>query len=55
MLFRSADDWERVRDECQEHMERSVLTILRELGCQFDVPLVVDSNVGTAWGLSDVL
>lgn len=50
-----ADDWERVRDECQEHMERSVLTVLRELGCQFDVPLVVDSNVGTAWGLSDVL
>ena len=48
------DDWEAVTARCKEVMETDVPLVLENLGCQFDVPLIADADVGSRWGLTDV-
>lgn len=47
------DRWERVAKECLDRMV-DLRPVLRRMDCDFDVPLVVEVNAGSRWGLSDV-
>lgn len=47
------DRWEEVTRACMDRMIGAPETVER-LGCLFDVPLAVEAQVGTRWGLSDV-
>lgn len=48
------DRWEEVTAQCKHVMETEVPIVLENLGCQFDVPLIADAEVGTRWGIVDV-
>jgi DNA polymerase-1 len=48
-----ADSWEQTTRACMERMV-SVPQVLRNLGCEFDVPLTVEAQIGTRWGQTDV-
>lgn len=49
-----ADRWEEVTAACKRAMEREVPLVLERMGCEFDVPLVADAEVGTRWGVTDI-
>ena len=49
-----AGRWEEVAAACKAAMETEVPHVLERMGCEFDVPLIADVEVGTRWGLSDV-
>jgi len=53
LIEANADDWERVARECIERM-LGVPTVLKRLGCDFDVPLAVEGKCGSRWGISDI-
>lgn len=47
------DGWQDKVAQCQERMTH-LEPWLKAMGCEMDVPLVADADVGTRWGLSDV-
>lgn len=49
-----AGRWEEVAAACKAAMETEVPHVLERMGCEFDVPLIADVEVGRRWGLSDV-
>lgn len=48
-----ADDWKRLVARCMRIMI-DPNPILKHMGCELTVPLSVEAEVGTRWGLSDV-
>src|SRR5699024_1645642 len=45
--------WEETTRGCQEAMESQVPIVLERMGCEFNVPLKADAQVGSRWGTSD--
>jgi DNA polymerase I-like protein with 3'-5' exonuclease and polymerase domains len=45
--------WQEIVPELQERMT-NLNPFLKKMGCELDVPLVVDATIGTRWALSDV-
>lgn len=48
------DRWESAVQVCKHTMEAVVPEVLERMGCEFDVPLLADGEVGTRWGTADV-
>jgi DNA polymerase-1 len=48
------DNWKESAQIVLEVMTNLVLEPMREMGCDFDVPLAAEATVGTRWGLSDI-
>lgn len=49
-----AERWEDVTAACRRMMETEVPHVLERMGCEFDVPLVADAEVGSRWGMTDI-
>lgn len=49
-----AENWEEVTARCKAVMESEVPHVLERMGCEFDVPLVADAEVGSRWGMDDI-
>jgi DNA polymerase I-like protein with 3'-5' exonuclease and polymerase domains len=49
-----ADDWASAAAVVLEVMTNSVLAVVKDLGCDFDVPLAAEATIGTRWGLDDI-
>lgn len=47
------ENWEEAVEECQERMT-NLDPWLKAMGCEMDVPLVAEAEVGTRWGMSNV-
>lgn len=45
--------WQDIVPQLQDRMT-NLNWVLKKMGCELDVPLVVDATVGTRWSLSDV-
>lgn len=46
--------WEETTRGCQEAMEDQVPIVLERMGCEFNVPLKADAQVGSCWGTADI-